>query len=79
MIKNLVVTNIPKSEIDLKRLLHKLGDHSWHEDAIKEFSWSDNLTLIWYCHKYETYLMGNKITLHSDHKFVTFEECLSDL
>lgn len=78
MIKNLVVTNIPEDEESLKRLLQKLGDHTCHEDAIKEFVNNDQLTLIWYCHQYETYVMGNKITLHSTHKFITFEECLSN-
>ena len=79
MIKNLVITDIPKSEIDLKRLLHKLGDHSWHEDAIKEFVNNDALTLIWYSHKYEFYVMCNKITLHPKHKFITYIQCMSDL
>lgn len=78
MIKDLVITNIPKDEGSLKRVLHKLGDHSWHKEAIKHFVDTDIIHSIWYCENFDSYLIGNDPTATLKYKYIKFDDFVSE-
>lgn len=58
MLKELVITDIPKGE--LADLLRKIGDRTWSNDGVE--LWEESLVdFIFYDFKIESYVWGDKV------------------
>ena len=60
MIKNLLITDIPKEEEALTKVLTIIQDYSWTKEAKEAFLHPD-VKYIWYDSKYEQYVMGARL------------------
>jgi len=78
MLKNLIITNIPKTEEAIKNTLHLVGEHSWSEQTIDEWLEDSRVNTIYYSGTYHCYMYSsyNKTPINKERTKLTYEELL---
>lgn len=76
MIKNLVITDIPKEVHALEKVLLAIGDHTWSTEGKEKWVNNTTATCIWYCKKYASYMSGNHVTYDSKHNYKTYKQVI---
>lgn len=61
MIKNVILTQVPKDEDAIKKALAAVKDHTWSDEAIKQWVSDPELKYIWYTEAYGSYVMSKEL------------------
>ena len=72
---DLVVTNIPKEEVDIKCILKALGDYTWSEEGIGTWI-DDSIGVIYYSSRHGSYIWSSLNLVPIGMKQITYKECL---
>ncbi len=78
MRKNLIITDIPKTEDAIKNTLQLVGEHSWTDEAINDWLEDSRVNTIYYSGTYHCYMYSyyNKIPINQERTKLTYEELL---
>lgn len=77
--KNLIITDIPKTEEAIKNTLNKVNEHSWTEEVIDEWIEDNRVTSIYYSGTYHCYMYSyyNKTPINPERTTLTYKELLN--
>jgi len=76
MIRNLIVTNIPKTEEAIKNTLHFVKEYTWVEETINEWLACEECDSIYYSGTYHCYMWSteNKTPKNDNRNRLTYKE-----
>lgn len=78
MIKDLLITDIPKDALSLKKVLSVLRDFSWSAEAINDWETS-NSKYLYHDSRYDQYLTSKNPPREVRLRVVTFEQVIGGL